>query len=413
MDVEASISESAGKDAYDALVQTVTSRLYRFEQRLQRVQVWAERCGAEHLCCLQAWSERGQTLAVERRATSLGVALNEALGALTRALEHGRTSESITRPYASRVLLVLHELDATTPNVLWARSLASALAGGLDVCRWLRDAPSSAEVGSGPEWLRATRNGLATRRETRAWCSTALPEGVLCERIIAGAGDWVNELSALARRQGSDWLVLPADVASGAATLALARSAGCPVLVARAPTTRSTLLVSAQPEEDEAATLNGAAELSEALNAPVLAFRNVFGRPAGERFAPEIEALAARWNLIQHERHPLEAGRRIPALDVVLGCTSDHVAALLSQAVREDAEMIVIGAGQAAPAGDDSLPAAVVERAVRSVVVVPPRSAVEERATRRAPRSGIVPAAEQLHAGAQSTPAAAGEKGRR
>ena len=123
-----------------------------------------------------------------------------------------------------------------------------------------------------------------------------------------------------------------------------------------------------------------------------LAFRNVFGCTPHEPGAPEVERLAERWQQIQRERHPIEAGRRVPSLDVVLGFAPDHTQALLSQALREDAEMIVT-AVRGVGASDDVK--AVVERAVRSVLLVPAEpSSADERAARRAPpRSGVVPAA--------------------
>src|SRR5262245_11082348 len=124
MDVEASVGSAASPRVQEDIVQTVRRRLYAFEPRLQRVQIWAENRGPGATCCLQAWSERGQTLAVERDGRSLLEAVGEAVSALARTLEHGRTSETITRPYASRVLLALFELDLSAPSLRWARRLA-------------------------------------------------------------------------------------------------------------------------------------------------------------------------------------------------------------------------------------------------------------------------------------------------
>jgi hypothetical protein len=391
MDVEATLGGVAGKRAHEDIIQAVRGRLHRFEPRLQRLQIWTESRGNGHTCQLQAWSERGQTLAIERDGRSLLEAVGEAVAALARTLEHGRTSETITRPYASRVLLVLHELDAAAASLRWARRLAHAFAGGLDACRVLKGAPSPTALASGRDWLQATRSLLATQRDTRAWCGEALPEAVLADRAIAGSGAWVTELAQLARRKGSDWIVVRAGDVGGADAAALAAAAGCPVLVARAPTARSTLLVNAV-SSDENSALASAAELSEALDAPVLAFRNLFGCAPNERSAPEVERLAERWQQVQRERHPIEAGRRVPSLDVVLGFAPDHTQALLSQALREDADMIVTAVGGGAGEAETD---AVVERAVRSVLLVPAEpSSTDERAARRAPpRSGVVPAA--------------------
>lgn len=390
MDVEAHLGVAAGKRAHEDLIQAVRRRLYPFEPRLQRLQIWTENRGNGHTCCLQAWAERGQTLAIEREGRSLEEAVGEAVAALARTLERGRTSETITRPYASRVLLALHELDASAASLRWARRLARALAGGLDACRVLKGAPNPTTLASGREWLQATRLLLATQRDTRAWCSEALPDAVLADRAVAGSGPWASELAQLARRKGSDWIVVEAGAVSGEEAAALAAAAGCPVLVARAPTARSTLLVNANSTEESPAALASAAELSEALDAPVLAFRNLFGRAPNERSAPEVERLGERWQQVQRERHPIEAGRRVPSLDVVLGFAADHAQALLSQALLEDAEMIVTAVGSAGASGDAR---AIVERAVRSVLLVPaePSSAGERAARRAPPRSGVVP----------------------
>lgn len=392
MDVEVTVGVAAGKRAHEDIIQAVRTRLYPFEARLQRVQIWTENSGSGHICCVQARSERGRTLAIEREGRSLLEAIGEAVSALVLTLERGRTSETITRPYASRVLLALHDLDASAPSLRWARRLANAFAGGLDACRVLKGTPSPTTLASGRDWLQATRLLLATQRDTRSWCGAALPEAVLADRAVAGSGAWAQELGLIARRKGSDWIVVHAGDVTGGEAAALAVAAACPVLVARAPTARSTLLVNVESNDENAAALASAAELSEALDAPVLAFRNLFGRTPDDRSAPEVERLAGRWQQIQRERHPIEAGRRVPLLDVVLGFAPDHTQALLSQALREDAEMIVTAVGGAALAGEVE---AIVERAVRSVLLVPTASSsTDERAARRAPpRSGVVPAA--------------------
>jgi len=392
MDVEATLDASAGKRAHEEVIQAVRGRLYPLEPRLQRVQIWTQRRDGGHSCCLQAWSERGRTLAIERHGRSLLEAVGEAVAALARTLEHGRTRETITRPYASRVLLALHDLDPAAPSLRWARRLASAFAGGLDACRVLKGAPSPTSLGSGRDWLQATRALLVAQRDTRSWCSESLPEAVLADRAIAGSGAWASELAHLARRKGSDWIVVEAGDVTGREAAALASAARCPVLVARAPTARSTLLVNAESSDENAVALASAAELSEALDAPVLAFRNLFGRAPNKHGAPEVEQLAERWQQIQRERHPIEAGRRVPSLDLVLGFAADHPQALLAQALREDAEMIVTRVSGADVSGDDS---ALVERAVRSVLLVPsqPSSTDERSAHRVPPRPGVVPAA--------------------
>jgi nucleotide-binding universal stress UspA family protein len=243
--------------------------------------------------------------------------------------------------------------------------------------------PAMEGLPSGKVWLEATKRLLAATRETRRWCAEALPDAELSERLIPGEADFVEQVSLRARERNVDWIVMPdAHEGRGRYAAALARASGCPVLVARAPTTRSTLLVATDVSEDLYPISSCAAALAEALHAPVLAFHDVGFR--APELGSRVNALTDAWAQIQKER--LEAGshQRLPELEVLLARGTDRVETILQQARREDAEIIILGVS-AGEAGADDVAADVVDRAIRSVLVVPsnvPRS-VTPRATLR------------------------------
>lgn len=391
------------------LVRAIHTELEAFEERLQRVQLRVQRVGPESHCQLLAWLERGQTLSIEKRAGSPIEAALLAVGSLKRALLAPWSSTRVpmkpsTRggvppvpgsssgaaapgvlPEASsragRVLLALHDLDAGAPNVHWAQVLAGALQAPLDVCRVVDGV--SAASSSGPEWLAATRQLLTESRSARAWCHQVCPQAELVDRAVPGGQGYVEKLASIARQRRATWLVVPAGQGPrGSLAVALALRACCPVLVARAPMSRCTLLVAAEPEGANHAVLRNAARLAEAFHAPVLAFYNLGSAPP-DSFVPPSRALTAPWRELQREASREQSEYRLPELDVLLAHGRDRVQAVLGQARREDADMIVVGVSSEGPA--DGFAASVVEQALRSVLVVPLASPVSaERGSERA-----------------------------
>jgi nucleotide-binding universal stress UspA family protein len=172
--------------------------------------------------------------------------------------------------------------------------------------------------------------------------------------------------------------VVPADdIARGATLVELARRTGRPVLVSRPPKTRCTLLVVTDAAADNYASLARAARLSQAFHAPVLAFHNVHVSSTAP-FVPVVDALARPWKQIQADAAGAHPEYHLPELDVLLAYGRDPVDAVLQQARREDADMIIIGVRDEASGKEasDELAAGVIDRAVRSVLVVPDAAAV-------------------------------------
>lgn len=399
------------------VVRLIRAAMHPFEMNLERIQVHVSANREGHVCRLHAWAGRGQTVVVESSAPSRLGAIETAADSLKRTIasrrapgpiEAGPGSRDAAAPASSngsslapastvhsgvvqregvasrpRVLLALHELNASSAGLQWARALAHALGADLDVCRVLPNLPAPEGLPSGKAWLEATRRLLAATLETRRWCAEALPDAELSERLIAGDADVVEEAAQRARDLDVDWIVMP-DVQDGCGRLAtaLARAASCPVLVARAPTSRSTLLVATDVSDDLYPITRRAAALAEALHAPVLAFHDVGFRVP--ELSSRVNALTDTWSEIQKER--LEAGghQRLPELEVLLAHGTDRVETILQQARREDAEIIIVGLSAEVDGAADTLATDVVERAIRSVLVVPsnPRSTAPRRSSR-------------------------------
>jgi nucleotide-binding universal stress UspA family protein len=393
-------------DSEARMASAIRTALRPFERVLQRVIAHVQPDGMSHLCRLRAWSERGHTIVVEGRALSCDEALATATDSLKRALEQAPSSRRWTEPAggerqtvntaatldaplpsdenrsdaerAPRVLLVLDALDHGAANLLWACLLVESLRGHLVVCRSLPGLKATASLSSGRAWLDATRRVLSATRETRVWCDQTLPHATLADRAIAGVCDDPGELASIARQHGADWIVLSAHATCGAAAAALARAAGRPVLVARASTTRHTLLVATDVESDSFPALDSAARLAVALQAPVLVFHDVQGLSSTDMFPPQVDALGEPWTKIQEALQDA-VDRRPPELDVVLSCSRDRVQGILQQARREDAEMIIMSLPASESPRRDELAASVADGALRSVLIVPSRGLDEDR----------------------------------
>ena len=393
--------------------QLIREALHPFDTSLERLEVHVTSTPGRHVCHLRAWAERGQTVFMEGSDSSILGAIETAAGNLKQAIarlarrgmlaaaaevpaaEPSRRTSNVTwtgAPDTStglapssnttgeggerapvphpRVLLALQDLAPAPACLDWARLLAHALRADLDVCRLSADAGMAGSATSN-SWLDGTRRQLAATRETRRWCATSLPEAVPWKRLIPSEPDVVAETARQVCEIGVDWIVLqPRRDGSGILATALARASGRPVLVAREPTRRSTLLVATDVDGDLHPLWSRTAVLAEALHAPVLAFHNVGYRADGRN--SRVDALLAGWSKLQAERLQAAGHQRLPDLEVLLAHGSDRVETVLEQARREDAEIIVVTTGADAASGpQDELAAAVVDRAVRSVLVVP------------------------------------------
>lgn len=401
-------------------VRLIRAAMHPFEMQLERIQVHVTSMPDGHVCRLHAWAERGQTVVIESKAASRLGALETAVDRLRRAIarrsrrgtaaivpveKDSRQPAPGARPHVveserlarrSRVLLALGALDPSSACLRWARVLSDALEADLDVCRVLPSMPAADGPPSGQAWLDSIRRLLEATRETRRWCTHALPNAKLSERLIPNAVDIVDEAALRARERDVDWVVMSAaHDGCGRSATALARASGCPVLVAREPTSRCTLLVATDVSHDLYAISSRAAELAEVLHAPVLAFHDVaFHEP---ELSSRVSALTDAWSRIQAERLKAGGHQRLPELEVLLARGTDRVEAILQQARREDAEVIIVGVSDDAANPVNDLAADVIDRAIRSVLVVPSdareakrqRPAADEARGSRLSRAGL------------------------
>lgn len=408
MYIDASSVRASDRKFESEVVRLIREALHPYERQLERVHVQVSFTPGAYVCRLHAWAERRQTVVIESSAASrlsaIQTAADSLKGAIARRAAQGFLAGALPRPpelatssadasaepaAASdapaagsanrsvmgrpRVLLALHDLESSDACLRWARVLTDALGADLDVCRVLPNLPAPGELPPGKLWLEATRRLLAATRETRLWCAAALPDAEFSERLIPGGDDVVRETALRARELGVDWIVLQHERACGPSATALARESGCPVLVARPPTSRSTLLVATDVCGDLYPLSRCTAALAEALYAPVLAFHDVGF--CTDELSSRVDALTEAWAKVQAERMRHLGHQRLPELEVLLAHGSDPVQTILEQARREDAEIVIVGTGEgAALQGEDRLAASVVDHAIRSVLVVPSNS---------------------------------------
>ncbi|HTV21281.1 MAG TPA: universal stress protein [Polyangiaceae bacterium] len=415
MYIDTTTVRAADRKLEGEVVRLLRAALSPFEAQLERISVNVSATPEGHVCRLHAWASRGRTVIIESCASCSWDAVETATDRLRTAI-HRRASiglvaarqpapapegatdaprparnearDEVDRdsdPRRPRVLLALHDLDPTNACLQWARALARALPADLDVCRVLPNLPAMHDLPPGKIWLESTRRLLAATRETRRWCASALPDAELSERLIPGGADVVREMALRARERDVDWIVMQdRSEGCGEAATALARASGRPVLVARAPTSRSTLLVASDVRGDLYPLSSRAAALAEALHAPVLAFHDV-GFFTHE-LTCRVDALTEAWARVQSDRWRASGQQRLPELEVLLAHGSDRVHTLLEQARREDAEIIIVATeDEDAHRHGPELAAAVVDRAVRSVLVVP--SSLEPETTQDQPAS--------------------------
>lgn len=350
----------AGSNEWSAagIASAVRAALSCVRERIHSVRVEVRRSGDGHVCRLQARAERGQVVVVECRAALLGQAIESAADGLEVALETptGTRQAASLRP---RLLLAAPEQEVASNSLRWVALLGNALQADLDFYR-----PAARGAVSG--------RGSAARGELRGWCELAMPHAVLSERMISSSVNFMAAVGSLARSRGVEWIVMPAHDSCGAAAVGLARTARCPVLVARAPTTNSVLLLATQAHQDHYPALKGAARLALPLRSPVLVLHDIANLPDTARLSAQVDALAGPWALLQRECQGGHAGQRLPCIDILLARGGDRVAGVLDQARREDANLIIVSLSDAEPCSPSARFAeAVVARALRSVLVLP------------------------------------------
>jgi len=214
--------------------------------------------------------------------------------------------------------------------------------------------------------------------ETQAWLRGLLGEGETAEKFTVVTGDFAPETTAYARSIGAQWIVVPAGEPSvGRIVTSLADAVGVPVLVARAATSFEAIVAATDLESGDFPILRQAAELGQKLRIPVIALHNV-NPIAGRSGIDVIWGMATPMGVgaLRTRQERLEAA----ALETQTGgqpmiCSElDPVNAIIDKAGALDADLVVVGTrgnGWFKRLFGDNVASNVVDRAVRSVLVVP------------------------------------------
>jgi nucleotide-binding universal stress UspA family protein len=228
-----------------------------------------------------------------------------------------------------------------------------------------RDAHRARQRGPEP----TSRGGAAVARE-----SAVEPRPSAPEHLIAALDSSVERALVMAAITLPAWLiVVPRHAALGSwAARRVALCAGVPVLVASQLTTRGGIVAASDLADNLYPVLRRGAQLGQRLQTVVTFIHNLEADPErGVRTADERVAHALADKLTELRRAGRSIGLECPS---VVMTRSDPEDAILDLAQRQRADMIVVGSrGHAPRTGPthDSVAASVIERADRSVLVLP------------------------------------------
>ena len=231
--------------------------------------------------------------------------------------------------------------------------------------------PSFSLASRGPVVLLVDRGGA--RSAARQWAmtladalQTELVEIDLTEAIQEFGEPWAARLDRTARLAqtlqplaarvvvlpaGAGW---PAESAGGLAT-----QTGVPCLVARAPQAHRGVLAATSLEDRRHPVLQEAASIAHAMGRPLTVLHNATARIAG----------AGRGVRVSLEQRLDQVASELGA-EAVVTRALDAVSGILSEARREDADLIVVGASTS-PSNGGPVGGRITGMARRSVLVVP------------------------------------------
>jgi nucleotide-binding universal stress UspA family protein len=227
--------------------------------------------------------------------------------------------------------------------------------------------------------LPAVELTVTMAEQTRAWLAQA---SVTAASLEVRVGELAAEAIARGRVLGAGLVVLPGTGARvGRLATRIARALRAPVLVARRHR-RSDLIVAASDlRDDHYPVLHAAAELAGRLAAPMVAVHNVAPPPRLETPDPLLPvALEVSATVAERHREVLQAavdGLEVPA-EVVVSRAPHDEEAIVREASARQADLVVVGTRQGSFFSrlfTRELAARVVQRALRSVLVLPLPSA--------------------------------------
>lgn len=293
-------------------------------------------------------------------------------GNLERGSRSGR-SAAAALPVASRkarLLFVLPHPIQPSMALKAASAIAACTRAELHVLSVLPRAGAIRGRADEPLNLREARHHIAECvaicRQTRAWFEETLGEPLALERLRIRCGHLAEAIVARAVDIDARVIVLgPMARALGPLAMGLAHASGRPVLVARGHLSEGTILAATDLLDGHYPVVRQASALGVALGAPVVAVHNVtcLSTPlgacldAGARPIPEL---------------PRRVMADLPASpELVVTTEIDSAGAILEQAQRHRAALIVVGARKrSARHPQRSISSAVIARSPCSVLVM-------------------------------------------
>lgn len=270
------------------------------------------------------------------------------------------------------VLLALTDGDYPTAALEQCASLAQSLEAELHILQVLPPEHHFMPGAPDLDLMQATRRVercLAAARLTKTWCDVVLTNPLAAKRLRIRVGHLVEDAANRAAEVDAAFLVLaPSTGRLGATAAALARASSRPVLVARTPVRRATLLAATDLKDDDYWVLRQAVELGAQLEAPVVAVHNVSCLPvAFDRHTPRGSASIPSQALrLVRATEQLES-----SMETIVATEVDPVDAILDQARAHDADIIVVGTRPRGGLSERSVAAEVVNRSDRSVLITP------------------------------------------
>lgn len=272
---------------------------------------------------------------------------------------------------AQRVVFAVSSDAEPSRSLLRAAELARAFGAQLHVLRVLPQRERFGGLLPSPppvDDAASLERFLEACRRTQLWCNQALSQPLPDDCWDVRLGDFLHEVRAYVAEVGATWLALaPQWHRFGRVVTNLARTAGLPVLVARARTSGGAIVAATDLADRRFPVLNQAAAIGRRLDRPPVAVHNL---PPGAGEAPDDQSRAREGRLDR-------AARRIVGAESVIVHERDPVEGILSQARDRDAELIVVGTHPRswlrrtfAP----SVSSEVVNRTSRDVLVTPLRS---------------------------------------
>jgi nucleotide-binding universal stress UspA family protein len=288
--------------------------------------------------------------------------------------------------------LVLPNAERPTPSLRRAVALARSLDTELHVLRVLPGLTRLQALFSRNDVLsaaRAVQRTLRANRITRSWLRVTLGSDDAIERLSITHGDLVEQAAAYAASVEAQMIILPPSPRRlGRTATSLARAAQKPVLVAREHRGNPAILAATDLLTSGHPVLWKAAELGQRLRSKLVALHNV-DPVGGSELVPGTLAAGAMtigagaWASVHQpaasSRARLEQLTRATAplplvAEPMVLTEPDAAGAILSQAGVLDPDCLVVGARQRNWLEDlacGSVARQVIERAQRSVLVVP------------------------------------------